>query len=120
MDCVTVVTARVSVEDTVVVMGLELAIFTLSPWVLSTSPWSPAGGGVSGGTSREWGDRPSSSRATTQLCHQETRVPGRPACNEQLGSKELNCGPLGEPWAREPVGTQLVASTYLGWNSCWR
>lgn len=45
MDCVTVVTARVSVEDTVVVMALEL--FTLSPWVLSTSPWSLAAGGGS-------------------------------------------------------------------------
>lgn len=38
VDCVTVVTARGSVEDTVVVMALELAMFTLSPWVLSTSP----------------------------------------------------------------------------------
>jgi hypothetical protein len=38
VDCVTVVTARGSVEDTVVVMALELVMFTLSPWVLSTSP----------------------------------------------------------------------------------
>lgn len=47
MDCVTVVTARVSVEDTVVVTALELVMFTLSPWVLSTSPWSLAAGGGS-------------------------------------------------------------------------
>lgn len=120
MDCVTVVTARVSVEDTVVVMGLELAIFTLSPWVLSTSPWSPAGGGGSDGASRERGDRPSSSRATTQLCHQKTWLPGRPARTIQPGCTELNCRLLGEPWAWEPAGTWLVVSTYLDWNSCWR
>lgn len=47
MDCVTVVTARVSVEDTVVVTALELVMFTLSPWVLSASPWSLAAGGGS-------------------------------------------------------------------------
>lgn len=47
VDCVTVVTARVSVEDTVVVTALELVMFTLSPWVLSTSPWSLAAGGGS-------------------------------------------------------------------------
>lgn len=47
VDCVTVVTARVSVEDTVVVMALELVMFTLSPWVFSTSPWSLAAGGGS-------------------------------------------------------------------------
>lgn len=47
VDCVTVVTARVSVEDTVVVMALELVMFTLSPSVLSTSPWSLAAGGGS-------------------------------------------------------------------------
>lgn len=52
VDCVTVVTARVSVEDTVVVMALELVMFTLSPWVLSTSPWSLAAGGGSEGTGR--------------------------------------------------------------------
>lgn len=52
VDCVTVVTARVSVEDTVVVMALELVMFTLSPWVLSTSPWSLAAGGGSAGTGR--------------------------------------------------------------------
>lgn len=49
VDCVTVVTARVSVEDTVVVIGLEPGMFTPSPWVLSTSPWSLAGGGGSAG-----------------------------------------------------------------------
>lgn len=49
MDCVTVVTARVSVEDTVVVMALELVRFTLSLWVLSTSPWSLVAGGGSVG-----------------------------------------------------------------------
>lgn len=48
VDCVTVVTARVRVEDTVVVTALELVMFTLSPWVLSTSPWSLAAGGGSG------------------------------------------------------------------------
>lgn len=53
VDCVTVVTARVSVEDTVVVMALELVMFTLSPSVLSTSPWSlAAGGGSVGGRQR--------------------------------------------------------------------
>lgn len=49
VDCVTVVTARVSVEDTVVVTALEPVMFTLSPWVLSTSPWSLAAGGGSVG-----------------------------------------------------------------------
>lgn len=56
VDCVTVVTALVSVEDTVVVTALELVMFTLSPWVLSTSPWSLAAGGGSaeeGGKQRE-------------------------------------------------------------------
>ena len=74
----------------------------------------------SGGSSREWGDRPSSRRATTQLCHQRTWLPGRPACTVQPGCTELNCRLLGAPWAWEPVGTRLVASTYLDWNSCWR
>lgn len=55
VDCVTVVTARGSVEDTVVVIPLALVMFVLSPWVLTTSPWSLAAGGgsvgVKGGTS---------------------------------------------------------------------
>lgn len=38
VDCVTVVTARGSVEDTVVVMPLALVMFVLSPWVFTTSP----------------------------------------------------------------------------------
>lgn len=46
VDCVTVVTARGSVEDTVV-MALALVMFTMSPWVLTTSPWSLAAGGGS-------------------------------------------------------------------------
>lgn len=54
VDCVTVVTARVSVEDTVVVTALELVMFTLSPWVLSTSPWSLAAGGGSVGKGGKW------------------------------------------------------------------
>ena len=37
MDCVTVVTARVSVEDTVVVMGLELDIHTVALGALHLS-----------------------------------------------------------------------------------
>lgn len=49
VDCVTVVTALGSVEDTVVVIALALVIFVLSPWVLATSPWSLAAGGGSVG-----------------------------------------------------------------------
>lgn len=81
VDCVTVVTARVSGQETVVVMALELVMFTLSPWVLSTSPWSlAAGGGSAGGKQRAmrqalgWQEP----RASTWLCHQGTWSPGGP------------------------------------------
>lgn len=38
VDCVTAVTARVCVDETVVVMALELVEVMFSPWVFSGSP----------------------------------------------------------------------------------
>lgn len=52
VDWVTVVTALVSADDTVVVTTLELVTLAISLWVFSTSPWSLAAGGGSVGTQR--------------------------------------------------------------------
>lgn len=67
VDCVTVVTARGNVEDTLVVIALALVIFVLSPWVLATSPWSLAAGGGSVGVSK--------GRSVDSLCFYHHRFP---------------------------------------------